>query len=271
MMYDAASPALAVMFAIGVASSCLALAAAVRRRHGAMAGWAGLALAASFQTAVCFPLIVALLIGRRVPARLWLAPPLSFLAATAAARITGWPAADPAAIYIGQAGWSPALSDNAPNLWAIAQALPFISEFPLAGLALAATAGAASWLVARFAWRTPAGNDLVAAALLTALIIPGLLPGMGERAFLIPGILAMARAFMLGDRQSWTICALVEAGLALSLLGDWVGIPTGAIVGAVPMIVATTLIARQFLVSPANDNGLPLNPFRAYPAGRVTW
>jgi hypothetical protein len=32
------------------------------------------------------------------------------------------------------------------------------------------------------------------------------------------------------------------------------------------MIVSTAWIARQFLISPANDNGLPLNPFRAYPA-----
>jgi hypothetical protein len=26
------------------------------------------------------------------------------------------------------------------------------------------------------------------------------------------------------------------------------------------------LLGRQFLVSPANDNGLPLSPFRSYPA-----
>jgi hypothetical protein len=32
------------------------------------------------------------------------------------------------------------------------------------------------------------------------------------------------------------------------------------------MIVATLLLSRRFLVSPANDNGLPLNPFHAYPA-----
>jgi hypothetical protein len=36
--------------------------------------------------------------------------------------------------------------------------------------------------------------------------------------------------------------------------------------GAVPMIAATALALRPLLVSPANDNGLPLNPVRPYPA-----
>jgi hypothetical protein len=78
--------------------------------------------------------------------------------------------------------------------------------------------------------------------------------------------LALMIAVMRGDRRSWMVFALIATGSMLGLVGDLTAIGACAIVGAVPMILATTLIARQFLVSPANDNGLPLNPFHAYPA-----
>jgi hypothetical protein len=259
-------PLLALMTTIGIAAVFLALRAASERRHDAMAGWAGLALAASLETAVCTPLIVALLIGRRVPARLWLAAPLSFVAATATARIAGWPTIDLSAIYIGQRDWAPTLSDQAPNLWAIVQALPWISTVPLTGLALAAAIGATAWLVARFAWRPPAAADVSAAALLAALVVPGLLPGMHDRSFVMADVLALMLALVQRDRRSWTICALIGAGSALSIGGALIGLQAGSIVGAVLMVLATALVSSRFLASPANDNGLPLNPFRAYSA-----
>lgn len=265
MPADAALP-LAAMAIVGPAAGLMALVAATTRRHGVMLGWYGLALAASLQTAFLMPLIIALLIGRRVPVSLWAIAPLSFFVVTTAFRIAGWPTPDLAGLYVGQAGWSPALAMDAPNIWAIGQALPRIADMPLAGLALATAMGASAWLVAHFIWRPPAGGDVIAAGLLVALIVPSLLPAMNERSFFIADIVALVLAVARGDRRSWTICVLVETGSALALAGHAAKIDAGAMLGAVPMIIATALIARQFLVSPANDNGLPLNPFRAYPA-----
>ncbi len=255
-----------LILATGAAAWILALTAAAARRHDTMLGWCGLALATSPFAVFWTPLIVALLIGRRIPARFWPIAPLSFLAVTALLRIAAWPTPDFTAIYLGQAGWSPAIATNAPNVWAIVQALPWIGGLPLTGLAVTAVVGASAWFIARFAWRPPFGSDVIGAGLLIALVAAGLLPGMSEESFVMADILALMLAVMRGDRRSQTVFALIATGSMLGLVGDLTAIKACAIVGAVPMIVATALIARQFLVSPANDNGLPLNPFRAYPA-----
>ncbi|HEX7849136.1 MAG TPA: hypothetical protein VF485_05315 [Sphingomonas sp.] len=263
-MPGAALPPLIV--AVGAAAWIMALTAAVARRQGVMLGWGGLALATNPLAIFWMPVIVALSIGRRVPARLWPIAPLSFLGATILLRIAAWPTPDFAAIYLGQAGRSPAMAMDAPNIWAIVLALPWIGELPLAGLAIAATLGASAWFIAHFAWRPPAGSEVIAAGLLSALVAAGLLPGMNHESFFMAGILALMLAVMRGGRWSWMIFALIATGSMLGLLGHFTDIKACAIVGAVPMIVATVLIARRFLVSPANDNGLPLNLFRAYPA-----
>ena len=265
-MFADTVPPLAAMIAIGAAASVSTLVAAAARRHGTMLGWYGLALAASPQAGFLIPLIVALLIGRRLPAWLWAIAPLSALAVTAAFHASGWPTPDLTTLYVGQAGWSPAPTIDAPNVWAIIQALPGIADMPLAGLALAAAIGASAWLIAHFSWRPPYGGNVIGAGLLVALIVPGLVPGMTEQSFFLADILALVLAVVCGEPRSWMICALVEGGSALALAGHAAEIDAGAILGAVPIIIATALMARQFLVSPANDNGLPLNPFRAYPA-----
>jgi hypothetical protein len=89
---------------------------------------------------------------------------------------------------------------------------------------------------------------------------------MPWNSFLPVTALAVLTALLLEDRRSWTIAALVCTGTMLGLASHLTGMEVWAMAGAVPMIGANLLLGRQFLVSPANDNGLPLNPFRAYPA-----
>ncbi|QDZ07030.1 hypothetical protein FPZ24_05680 [Sphingomonas panacisoli] len=150
----------------------------------------------------------------------------------------------------------PRLSDGAPNIWALVEALPWTGGLPLAGLAMAAALGAAAWLIAHFSARPPRGGKLLPATLLVSLTLPALLPQMTAGDFLI----AVVLSGMLAVRQRQTgIAALVIAGWVLAFCGF-------AALGAAPIMVATLLIARPFLASPANDNGLPLNPGEAYPA-----
>ncbi|MEO5492948.1 MAG: hypothetical protein ABIR08_02855 [Sphingomonas sp.] len=147
------------------------------------------------------------------------------------------------------------VSNGAPNLWAIVQALPWIGGLPLNGLAMATTMGATAWLAAYFSTRPPRGEALLSAALLIALVLPGLLPQMQPHDFL----LAVALSVALAIRQR-------EAAIAALIMGGWLSaIFLSAALGTVPIMVATLLIARPFLASPANDNGLPLNPVAAYP------
>ncbi|MES2096850.1 MAG: hypothetical protein V4459_08815 [Pseudomonadota bacterium] len=252
--------------AMWAAACVMGLTAAVGRRHAAMLAWCGLAVAIKLQPVFSAPLIVALLIGRQVPWRLWAIAPLTFVAAMVPAVLMGWPLADIATIYFRQADWSPALSMNAPNIWAIAQALPLIGALPLTGLAMASAIGASAWLIARFAHRPPAREQVIAAALLVTLVTVGLLPRMHERYFFLADVLALVLALAHGNRRNWIIAGLVEAGSMLGLSAYLVGIDGLAVIGTVAMVTATVMVARPFLASPANDNGLPLNSLGIYPA-----
>ncbi len=230
----------------------------------------GLAVASSPVNATVLPAVVGILIAQRAPLRLWLIGPLAFLLAVAVIRLSGLPWLDLTRLYVGQAGDSPRLSNDAPSIWAILQALPWVNQLPFAGLALASAVGSAAWLTARFAWRRPSDRDLVASGTATSLVLVGLLPGMHWNSFLPVTALAILAALMDEDGRSWLVAALVATGTTLGFIGHLTGIAACAIVGGLPMIAATVLALRRFLVSPANDNGLPLNPFRAYPAGRAT-
>ena len=138
----------------------MAAAAALSGRHRAMLAWAGLALAIKLQAVLFAPFVMGVLLARRVPIRQWLYGPAAFVASFLPAWLLGWPAADLAGIYLHQAQDAPALSRNAPNLWAIAQVMGVISP-RLAGLAIAAAAGAgnaAGVAVAAAAGRAPTSH-----------------------------------------------------------------------------------------------------------------
>lgn len=239
-------------------------------QYATMLALAGFAMACSPINATLLPLVIGFLIARRASAALWLIAPLAFLIALAVMRVAGLHWMDPTALYFGQADASPRLSSDAPSIWAILQAAPWVSNLPFAGLALASAVGAAAWLTARFAWHRPGDRDLVAGGVATSLLLVGLLPGMHWNSFLPVTALAVLAALLCEDRRSWTVAALAVTGTTLGLAGHLSGIGACAMLGAVPMIAATVVALRRFLVSPANDNGLPLNPFRAYPAGRAT-
>jgi hypothetical protein len=159
-------------------------------------------------------------------------------------------------------GPTSALSDHAPNLWVILQALPVVGALSLAGLAMAASVCAAFALAARWVSRPPHPDHAIDAALLVALVMPGLLPGAHWTDFIPAGLCAIALAARRADSTSMQIAVLTLTGVALSVAGYEVL----TMFGAVAMITATVLVTRRFLVSPANDNGLPLNPFIVYPA-----
>jgi len=246
------------------AATIMALTAAIHRRHVAMLVWFGLAIAFKAQAGFAAPFFVGLLIQRRVPTRLWIAAPLAAAAAMLPAALAGWPIADLATIYLRQADTFSFLSYNAPNIWMIVQ--PLSGGLQLTGLALAAGVGAAAAYVAWLSARRLDGADLVAAAMLAPMLVAGLLPRMHERYFFLADVLALAFALVAQDRRASLIFALVQIGSLLALFAFMLRIDALAIVGGASMIAATGLTVRRLLVSPANDNGLPLNPARIYSA-----
>ncbi|UVO49770.1 hypothetical protein M0208_04285 [Sphingomonas sp. SUN019] len=240
--------------AMWAAACVMAIACAHRRNHAAMLAWCGLALGFKLQAAFFGPFVLALLIHRRVPFRLWFAAPAVWVATLLPAWVAGWPAFDLATIYMRQADYDPSLALNAPNLWMIVDAYPALDAIPLGGLALAAALGATAAYVAWFSVTPLHGRALANAALLAPLIVVGLLPRMHERYFFLADILSLAIALAWPDRRSWTVAALVQAGSVFGLFAYMSGIGGLAAIGAVPMIAATIMVARALLTRAANDN-----------------
>jgi len=242
--------------AMWAAACVMALAAAIDRRHAMMLVWCGLALGFKVQALLIAPFFLALLINRRVPLRLWPIAPLTAAATMLPAWAAGWPASDLATIYFRQADTYEALSLNAPNLWAIVQALPWIGTLPMMGLAFAAAIGATAAYIAWLSARALQGRALIPAALLCPLVTAGLLPRMHERYFFLADVIALVLALSMRDRASWRIAILIQAGSTLGLLSYLSGIDGLGMLGGVAMIVATVRLARPLLNPAANDNPL---------------
>lgn len=240
--------------ALWAAPVLMALASAQRRRHGWMLAWYGLAIAVKAQAALAAPIILALLIARRVPMRLWPIAPLAALATLVPAALAGWPIADLLTVYLRQADYFPYIAMNAPNIWLIARGFAGPVTPGLTALALTAAVGTGAAFVAWGSTRRWQGRDLVAAALLCTLLTAGLLPRMHERYFFLADVLALALALVRRDREGWWIAGLVQAGSCLALLAYFVDTPQFAISGAIAMLWATFRVARPLLAPASNDN-----------------
>lgn len=225
--------------AASVAACLMALVAASGRQHVAMLGWFGLALGCSGLALLLAPLVLALLLDRRVPWRHWaIAPGLAA-----------------AVLWLRQGGGDvPPPSPYAPNIWAIAHALPWVDTLPLGGLALTATVGAGAAFVAWFSVRPLHGRALVEAALLCALVTADLAPAMPPGSFVLAGLLAAAVA--VADPARIRVALLVPGGMLLTLLAERGGLDHAGAIGAIPLIWATLLVARTVLHPAANDNPL---------------
>ncbi len=242
--------------ALWAAPCIMALACAVERKHLAMLAWCGLALGITVQSLLIAPFFIALLINRQVPLRLWLVAPLVAAATMLPAWAAGSPAGDLVSRYLGQPSTDAALALNAPNLWQIVEALPVIGAMPLYGLALASALGATAAYIAWLSARPFHGRALLAPALLAPLVTAGLLPHMHERSFFLADVLALILALAVRDRANWQLAAMIQAGSLFALLGHLGGLEAMAMIGAIPMIVATAKIAQPLLHPFANDNPL---------------
>lgn len=236
----------------GLWTACclMALAAGIERRTLAMATWAALAFAFKAQAAFLAPLMLAIVIRERK----WLAlalPPIVYLATITPAWAAGWPLSDLLTIYFRQgSAW---FIGNAPNLWAIPAALEHSAAFPL-GYALAAAAAVAVTAI----WsRQKLDNEaLMIAALLSAILLPFLLPKMHERYFFLADLLALVMAYRWRERV-W-LCALVQVSSLLSLVAYLWPAPWLNAAASVTMFAAllvTLRMARATIIASDRTEG----------------
>lgn len=244
------SPAILVQCdALWAAAIVAALTAAIRRRHAAMFLWCGVGVAIKLQAGFAAPFFLALALARGIPLRTWLWAPAAMVMAMLPAWIVGWPLGDLLTIYVRQSQWDASLALNAPNIWTFTQAFPQVSA--LGALAsMLAVAGAATY-VAVFARRLADAEPivLVRAALLCALIVPGLLPRMHERYFFLSDVLALL--LFLVRRSEWRLALLTQLGSSCAILAYVLDTPGFAAIGAAAMLLATWLTAKPMLLSTA--------------------
>ena len=256
--------------ALWAAALVMALTAAVDRRMAAMFAWCGLAFAIKAQAAFVAPFFLALALARVPRWRDWLAAPLAFALALLPAWAAGWPAADLATIYLRQAGWSDALSLNAPNIWAVIQTVPGAPHALLGHVASAVAVLAALGYVLFYRRRLvdAAPAELLRAACLAALLFPGLLPRMHERYFFLGEVLAILLALL--DPRWFRVALLVQLGATLGLIAYLSGASALAVLGAAPMIAATAMLLpaeagtalRKLRIWLGNCQTLAANPLR---------
>ena len=242
--------------AIWAAPCVAALDAAIGRRHRTMLLWCGIAISVKLQAILFAPFVIALLLQRRVPIRLWPIAPAVFVALLVPALCLGWPPADLATIYLRQAAYFPMLSLNAPNIWFAVQTLFPASAPGLSGLATAAAVGASAFYIARFSVLMPSGDRLLPVALLAPLLTAGLLPHMHERYFFLADVIALIWAVKSRDRKAWIVAGLVQLGSTLAVAGYVYDLALLVNFGFVAMAVATYMVTGPLLKRAANDNPL---------------
>jgi Gpi18-like mannosyltransferase len=247
-------PMLGQCDAIWSACCVMAVAMALERRTYAMALWAGVGFAFKAQAAFIAPFAFLVVVNERKP--LAVAIPIAvYLVAIMPAWLAGWPLHDLLTVYARQFTFP--ILGNAPNIWAIPAAL---LERPSTVLYVLGYAAAALG-IAIYVWRRPVPT--VAAALLSAILPPFLLPKMHERFFFLADALSLCMVFM--HPRTFPVFVAVQAGSLLSYISYGTAVPFLNILGACSMAFAlwkTVDFVRslKWQASPANSETMPPAP-----------
>jgi Gpi18-like mannosyltransferase len=225
------------------------VASAISRKPVAMFLWFGVGFAFKAQAIFIAPFIAQRLLSERMPAILWPLPGLVYIGAMLPAALAGWPISDLFTIYLRQAEWNPEFISNAANLWAGVQ-----YGAPTAGLAwrwLGFVAAAAASVLFLIAFRKLDGSPtpLIGLALLSAMLLPFLLPKMHERFFFLADVLALIYAALRRDRLGWSLFLLVEAASAMALMGVLFRLPLPPAIGGLLMLAAILILWRNLQMS----------------------
>ena len=238
---------------LSAAAAVMTLAAAHRRRHVTMLVWYGLAVAIQAAALCAAPVIAALLIGRRVPLRLWPVLPLVALATLLPTAAAGGSIGDLLTGWLRPIVQSPDIPMHRANIWVSVRYLLGSAAPNVAGLAMVSAVGTGAAFVAWGSTQSWKGREVIAAMLLCTLVTAGLLPPMHDASALLADVLALVLALARRDREGWATAALVQTGWWANLADT----PTLALIGTVAMLWATIRVARPLLKRASNDNACP--------------
>lgn len=223
-------------------SACvMAVASAISRKPLAMLIWFGVGIAFKAQAIFLAPFIAQRLLSERTPLVLWPVPGLVYITAMLPAALAGWPFFDLLTVYLRQAEWNPEFMSNASNLWATVQYLAPQAGLQWLWLGMVAAAAASVFFVIVFHRLKGTPMSLISLALLSAMILPFLLPKMHERFFFLADVLALAYLALRRDRLGWAIFLLVETASVAALLGMMFRLQLPPVLGGILMLGAIVI------------------------------
>jgi Gpi18-like mannosyltransferase len=171
----------------------------------------GIAYAFKQQALFLFPLLLVLLLTRKVPWRTCLAIPAVFLALDLPAWLAGRPLGDLLNIYTAQQNAEGVMVLNAPSVWALVPtpAPEDTRMFIQVGMVLTVVVFLVLAYVIVSARARLTDERLVLLATTSAIVAPFLLPGMHERYFYVADVLTVLAAFYL-PRRLWYLPLLIQ-------------------------------------------------------------
>lgn len=235
--------------ALWSAACVMAVASAISRRPVAMLLWFGLGVSFKAQAIFLAPFIAQRLLSERTSPMLWPLPGLVYVAAMLPAALAGWPISDLLTVYLRQTEWNPEFISNASNVWAAVQYGAPTAGLGWLWLGFAAAAAASVLFVIAFRRLESTPVQLVALALLSAMLLPFLLPKMHERFFFLADVLALAYVALQRDRVAWAVFLLVETASAAALIGVLFRLPLPPVIGGGMMLAAMLILGRTLVYS----------------------
>jgi len=229
--------------ALWSAACVMSVASAIARRPVAMLVWFGVGIAFKAQAIFLAPFIAQRLLAERTPVAFWIMPPAVYTAVMLPAALAGWPLTDLFTVYLRQAAWNPEFIGNAANPWSLVQLLAPGASWLWLGHAAALAAAGTYLMLFRRAGAQP--RCILALALLSALVLPFLLPKMHERFFFLADVLAFLLAFVRRDRWGWMVFLFVEGASIAALIGVLLNDLLAPIAGSVMTGAAILLVARE--------------------------
>ena len=157
----------------------------------------GLSLSFKLQAVFVLPVLVWMLLRRRLPWYALLAIPAVFVAAVVPAVIAGAPWSEALSVYLNQTSSYKKLTLGAANLY---QLIPISGDATwLAHLGIGLAAGIIAVFLAWSLWKRPpvTPTTILVVATASSVIVPFLLPAMHDRYFYTAEVLSVVMAFYL--------------------------------------------------------------------------
>ncbi len=233
-----------------VAACVMATVSAADARPRAMLVWFGLGLAFKLQAIFLAPFVLVMLLRHRSRLIEWPLPLAIYALAMLPAWLAGWPVADLATIYLRQGAYFNTIG-TAPGPWAVVAAFHVREPMAIFALGYAAAMIAVVAYVAVFARRRLDPMMTMRIALLSAMMIPYLLPKMHERYLLLADLLSFAIAVIARDRRSVQVFLACELASTIAIFGSMFDFLYVVAASAVPATVAIALLLLQLRVDPA--------------------